>query len=64
MTVEDRWNSLRIASKRVLQAFRDGGNPTFEQLDKLESAIEAVEFQRICGHRYVDGECDCGEERS
>jgi hypothetical protein len=59
MTTEERWEFLRIASKRVLLAFREGHNPSGEQLDKLEAAIESVELQRICGHRYVDGECEC-----
>lgn len=55
-----RWDSLLLTSKRVLEAFRNGRNPTFEQLDKLEAAIEGIEVQKICGHRVIE-ECECEE---
>lgn len=60
MTTEERWEFLLKTAKNVLSAFRDGRNPTFEQLEKLESAIESVDGEKICGHRYIE-ECDCFE---
>lgn len=48
---------LRTA-KVVLLAFRAGRNPTFEQLDKLEAAIEGCEAMKICGH-LLDEDCEC-----
>lgn len=53
---------LRTA-KAVLLAFRAGRNPTFEQLDKLEAAIDGCEAMKICGH-LLDEDCLCGEEKS
>ena len=63
MNTEQRWEFLLVAAKRVHQAFRDGRNPTFEQIEKLDSAIQAVETMKVCGHRLVD-ECDCAEQVS
>ena len=63
MNTEQRWEFLLVSAKRVHEAFRDGRNPTFAQLDKLDSAIQAIEAQKICGHRLVD-ECDCAEQVS
>ena len=61
MNTEQRWEFLLVAAKRVHEAFLDGRNPTFSQIDKLGSAIQAVATQKICGHRLVD-ECDCAEQ--
>lgn len=63
MNTEQRWEFLLVAAKCVHQAFRDGRNPTFEQLEKLDSAIQGIETMKICGHRLVD-ECDCAEQVS
>lgn len=60
MTTEERWEFLRLASKRVLDAFKAGRNPTFEQINKLEAAIECIDGLKICGHRLIE-ECDCAE---
>lgn len=61
MNTERRWKFLLVAAKRVSQAFRDGRNPTFDQIQKLESAIESIDTLKICGHRLID-ECDCAEQ--
>lgn len=63
MNTEQRWEFLLATAKQVHQAFRDGHNPTFSQLDKLDSAIQAIETQKICGHRLID-ECDCVEQET
>jgi hypothetical protein len=60
MTAEERWQLLLAASKRVLLALRQGRNPTFSQLDKLDAAIESLEAEKICGHLLRE-ECDCYE---
>lgn len=46
------------SSQRVLKAFREGRNPTFGQLDAMESAIEPFVVLKICGHRIME-ECSC-----
>jgi len=58
MNTEEKWEFLLLTSGRVLKAFRDGRNPSFEQLDKLEAAIYSIEAQKLCGHRVID-ECEC-----
>ena len=63
MNTQQRWEFLLITARHVYQAFRDGHNPTFDQLHKLESAIQSIETMKICGHRLVD-ECDCAEQAS
>jgi len=58
MSDEERWEFLLTASKRILSAFRRGQNPTFEQLDKLENAVAAIDSLKICGHRQIE-DCEC-----
>lgn len=60
VTEEQRWEFLLVAAKRVHTAFREGRNPTAAQLGQLDSAILAIETQKICGHRLID-ECDCSD---
>ena len=51
---------LVITSQRVLKAFREGRNPTFDQLEKLEGALFPFLNYKICGHNLLES-CDCEE---
>ena len=62
MTDEERWEFLLVSSKRVLKAFREGRNPSFRQLDKLQAAIDSIDSLKICRHRMIE-DCDCGGKR-
>lgn len=57
---EQRANALAVASQRVLQAFKDGRNPTFEQIDRLEASLFPWNEELICGHKIIE-ECECSE---
>lgn len=64
---EERWNTLHATAKSVLKASQKEYIHTSEMLNALEemqAAIVRVEAERICGHRYIDGECDCKELNS
>ena len=61
MTPDERWEFLLQASKRVSKAFEEGRNPSFWALDKLKCAIAGAEAVGICGHRFIDGPCDCAK---
>ncbi len=63
MTTETREKHIEAlirCSSVVLKAFRSGHSPTFEQLDRLESALTPFTIDKLCGHR-MDEECDCAE---
>lgn len=51
---------LLLVAKRVQKRLLDGYAPTFEQMDHLDGAIQALEAELLCGHKIVD-ECDCVE---
>lgn len=61
MTTEERWEFLRFSARRVLDAFRNGRNPTLQNLDDLGAALDSVEMMRVCGHRFVE-DCECAEK--
>lgn len=58
MTTEQKWEFLLCSAEHVACAFQEGRNPTFDQLEKLNAAIEAVKAMKVCGHRIIE-ECDC-----
>jgi hypothetical protein len=58
MNNEERWEFLLTASRHVLAAFLLGQNPTFDQIDKLDSAVEAIDGLKVCGHRHIE-DCEC-----
>lgn len=64
MSPENRWDALLKTSKVVLAAFTSGRNPTFQQVERLQGAVDGVEAERICGHRFIDGPCDCEEDHA
>lgn len=49
---------LAIAARRVLNALKNGRNPTFEQLGRLEATLYPFEAMKICGHPLLE-DCDC-----
>jgi hypothetical protein len=57
---EKHIQSLIRWSAACLKAFRSGRQPTFEMLDRLESALFPFTNDKLCGHR-MDEECDCIE---
>lgn len=57
---EKAYEHLLLVAKRVERQFSNGNHPSFEQIENLRGAIEALEFQLICGHPVVD-DCDCIE---
>lgn len=61
MNHENEVNALVETSKRVLKAFREGRNPTFDQLDRMEAAIEPFVVLKRCGHLIVE-ECSCYDQ--
>ncbi len=53
-------DNLVRRSGAVLKSFRSGHAPTFEQLDRLETALAAFTIDKVCGHSQLE-ECDCLE---
>jgi hypothetical protein len=58
---EKACNHLLLVCKRVQRRLNDGYAPTFEQMEHLDGAIDALEAELVCGHKIVD-ECECFEE--
>lgn len=58
MTHEERHEFLLRAAISVRNAFMNGNHPTFQQMEKLNSAIMACTEMLICGHRVTE-DCDC-----
>lgn len=50
--------SLVRSANAVLLAFRDGHNPTFDQLEHLEGALHPFVTEKLCGHVIAE-DCDC-----
>lgn len=57
--VERRVEALIVASRTVLQMFREGHNPTERQLSLLDGAICGLTARKMCGHRITE-DCYCG----
>ena len=51
---------LLIVCRRIQKRFKDGQMPTFEQMEHFDGAIEAFDFELLCGHKVIE-ECDCTE---
>lgn len=58
---EELIENLIRRSVAVLKSFRSGRAPTFEQLDRLESALTPFTTDKLCGHR-LDEACECAVE--
>lgn len=54
-------DDLVIAVQRVLLAFRRGDIPTFDQMERMESALFPFQGMKICGHVIAE-DCDCVEQ--
>ena len=60
MPAEEEIDKLVRWSSACLKAFRSGRQPTFEQLDRLTSALIPFTTEKLCGHRMTE-DCDCAE---
>lgn len=56
--IEAAAKRLTQTSRRVLDTFRAGYQPSFELLERLERDLAPFEHEKICGHGVLK-DCDC-----
>ena len=58
MEMDNNTEALVRSAKSVLNALKDGRNPTFDQLTHLEGALWPFVAMKLCGHVVME-DCDC-----